>query len=61
MHWILTRINHQTGGWDKYDNPTTVSQNIGMELNPFIYPYLVIEMKKLGIDLDFPPTKLKYV
>ena len=39
--------NHQVTGWSKYDDPVTASQNV------------VLEMKKLGIELDMPPNKLK--
>ena len=34
-------------GWNKYDDPMTASQNV------------VLELKKLGINLDMPPNKLK--
>ena len=34
-------------GWSKYDDPMTASQNI------------ILELQKLGIDLDMPPNKLK--
>lgn len=39
--------NHQVTGWNKYDDPMTSSQNV------------ILEMKKLGIELDMPPNKLK--
>ncbi len=34
-------------GWGKYDDHITSSQNV------------MLELKKLGIELDFPPSKLK--
>lgn len=34
-------------GWNKYDDPTTASQN------------MILELKKLGIELDMPASKLK--
>ena len=47
VSWLLSVNNHQVK-WDKYDDPTALSQNI------------VLECKKLGIDLaTVAPTKLK--
>ncbi len=34
-------------GWNKYDDPTTASQN------------MILEVKKIGIELDMPASKLK--
>lgn len=47
VSWLLFLNNHQVTGWSKYDDPMTASQNI------------IIELQKLGIDLDMPPNKLK--
>ena len=37
----------QVVGWGKYDDHITSSQNV------------MLEMKKLGLELDFAPSKLK--
>ena len=34
-------------GWNKYDDPITASQNV------------IIELQKLGLDIDVSPNKLK--
>ena len=47
VSWLLFLNNHQVTGWSKYDDPMTASQNI------------ILELQKLGIDLDMPPNKLK--
>ena len=47
VSWLLSINNHQVTGWNKYDDPMTASQNV------------VLELKKLGIELDMPPNKLK--
>jgi intraflagellar transport protein 57 len=47
VSWLLSVNNHQVSGWNKYDDPTTASQNV------------VIECKKLGLDLSMSPNKLK--
>ena len=47
VSWLLSINNHQVSGWNKYDDPMTASQNV------------ILELKKLGIDLDMPPNKLK--
>lgn len=47
VSWLLFMNNHQVTGWSKYDDPMTASQNI------------ILELQKLGIDLDMPPNKLK--
>ena len=47
VSWLLFLMNHQVTGWSKYDDPMTASQNI------------ILELQKLGIDLDMPPNKLK--
>ena len=39
--------NHQVSGWNKYDDPSTASQNV------------IIECKKMGLELGISPTKLK--
>lgn len=39
--------NHQVTGWNKYDDPMTASQNV------------VLECKKLGMELNVAPNKLK--
>ena len=47
VSWLLSVNNHQVTGWNKYDDPMTASQNV------------ILELKKLGIDLDMSPNKLK--
>lgn len=47
VSWLLSINNHQVTGWNKYDDPMTSSQNI------------ILELKKLGIELDMPANKLK--
>ncbi|CAG9321426.1 unnamed protein product [Blepharisma stoltei] len=44
--WLL-QINGSQASFNKYDDPSTVANSI------------IVEMKKLGIDLDFPPGKLR--
>lgn len=46
VSWLLSINNHTVSGWNKYENPMTSSQNI------------ILELKKLGIELDMPPNKL---
>jgi intraflagellar transport protein 57 len=33
--------------WNKYDDPQTISQNV------------LIELQKLGLEVDMPPSKIK--
>ena len=47
VSWLLELNNQKVSGWNKYDDPTTASQNI------------VLELKKIGIELDMPASKLK--
>lgn len=47
VSWLLSINNHSVTGWNKYDDPMTASQNV------------ILELKKLGIQLDMPPNKLK--
>jgi hypothetical protein len=47
VSWLLSINNHQVSGWNKYDDPLTASQNV------------VLELKKLGIELGISPQKLK--
>lgn len=47
VSWLLEVNNQKVSGWNKYDDPTTASQN------------MVLELKKLGIELDMPASKLK--
>ncbi len=47
VSWLLSINNHQVTGWNKYSDPMSASQSIILELN------------KLGIELDMPPNKLK--
>jgi len=47
VSWLLSINNHQVSGWNKYDDPMTASQNV------------VVELQKLGIELDSQPNKLK--
>jgi len=47
VSWLLEVNNQKVSGWNKYDDPTTASQN------------MIIELKKMGIELDMPASKLK--
>lgn len=47
MSWLLSINNHQVSGWNKYDDPMTASQNV------------LLELQKLGIEIDCAPNKLK--
>eukprot|EP00357_Protocruzia_adherens_P018265 CAMPEP_0114992064 /NCGR_PEP_ID=MMETSP0216-20121206/11731_1 /TAXON_ID=223996 /ORGANISM="Protocruzia adherens, Strain Boccale" /LENGTH=408 /DNA_ID=CAMNT_0002355483 /DNA_START=81 /DNA_END=1307 /DNA_ORIENTATION=+ len=47
VSWLFQLCKHQVHGWDKYADPSTASTNI------------MLELKKLGIEIDFPPAKLK--
>ena len=47
VSWLLAINNHTVSGWNKYDDPMTASQNV------------VIELQKLGLELDISPNKLK--
>ena len=47
VSWLLATNNHQVSGWNKYDDPITASQNV------------LIECKKLGLELALSPNKLK--
>lgn len=47
VSWLLALNNHQVKDWSKYDDPQTTSQNI------------LLELQKLGIDLDLSPSKIK--
>lgn len=47
VSWLLSINNHQVNGWNKYEDPMTASQNI------------ILELKKLGIELEMSPGKLK--
>ena len=47
VSWLLEFNNQKVQGWNKYDDPTTASQN------------MILELKKLGIELDMPASKLK--
>eukprot|EP00347_Sterkiella_histriomuscorum_P000964 403373853 len=47
VSYLLSINNHQVTGWNKYDDPMTASQNV------------ILELKKLGIEVDMPPNKLK--
>lgn len=47
VSWLLQLNQHQVTGWNKYDDPVTASQNV------------MIELQKLGLELDVSPNKLK--
>jgi len=47
--WLLNMNGVQASGWSKFEDPTAVCTNISLEIT------------KLGITFDFPPTKLKSV
>jgi len=47
VKWLLSLNDVNAGELTKYDDPTTVASNIQVEL------------KKLGIECEFPPLKLK--
>jgi Intra-flagellar transport protein 57 len=47
VSWLLEQGGQKVSGWNKYDDPTTASQN------------MILELKKMGIELDMPASKLK--
>jgi len=47
VSWLLELNGQKVAGWNKYDDPTTASQN------------MILELKKLNIELDMPASKLK--
>jgi intraflagellar transport protein 57 len=47
VSWLLTLWGQSSGGWNQYDDPNTVTNNI------------VLDLKKLDILIDYPPSKLK--
>ena len=47
VSWLLELNGQKVSGWNKYDDPTTASQN------------MVLELKKMNIELDMPASKLK--
>ncbi len=47
VSWLLEVGGQKVSGWGKYDDPTTASQN------------MILELKKMGIELDMPASKLK--
>lgn len=47
VSWLLTLCGQSSGGWNQYDDPNTVTNNI------------VLDLKKLDILIDYPPSKLK--
>ena len=49
VSWLLSLNNQTVPAWNKYDDPTTAAQNV------------VIELKKLGLEVDYPHNKLKTV
>jgi estrogen-related receptor beta like 1 len=61
VSWLLSINNVQVTGWNKYDEPITASQNVSKIFEILITSFIciVLELKKLGIELDMPPTKLK--
>ena len=46
VSWLLALNNHQTSGWNKYDNPMNSAQNV------------IAEIRKLGVPIDLSPNKL---
>lgn len=47
VSWLLTLCGQTPGGWNQYDDPNTVTNNI------------VLDLKKLDVVIDYPPSKLK--
>lgn len=47
VSWLLTLCGQSAGGWNQYDDPNTVTNNI------------VLDLKKLDVMIDYPPSKLK--
>eukprot|EP00743_Colponemidia_sp_Colp-15_P001821 GILK01001986.1.p1 GENE.GILK01001986.1~~GILK01001986.1.p1 ORF type:complete len:443 (-),score=105.37 GILK01001986.1:107-1261(-) len=45
--WLMGVNGQNVSSWSKYDDPNTAVNNV------------VLELKKLGVDVDFPPAKLK--
>lgn len=46
--WLLELCGSKNSGWNQYDDPGTVTNNI------------VLDLKKLGLTLNYPATKLKH-
>lgn len=47
VSWLLSLCGQSTGGWNQHDDPNNVTNNIVLDLN------------KLGVKIDYPPSKLK--
>lgn len=47
MKWLIGLSGAKTSGWNEYDDPNTVSNNI------------VIDLKKAGVPVNFAANKLK--
>ena len=47
--WLLEKCGSKASGWNQYDDPGTVTNNI------------VLDLKKLGITINYPASKLKSV
>ena len=47
VSWLLQLCGQSQGGWNQYDDPNTVTNNI------------VLDLKKLDVLIDYPPSKLK--
>jgi estrogen-related receptor beta like 1 len=47
VSWMLSLCGQSAGGWNQYDDPNTVTNNI------------VLDLKKLDVLIDYPPSKLK--
>ena len=45
--WLLEQCGSKNSGWNQYDDPGTVTNNI------------VLDLKNLGITVNYPATKLK--
>lgn len=45
--WLIGITGGKTSGWNEYDDPNTVTNNI------------VVDLKKLGIPVNFAANKLK--
>lgn len=47
VQWLIEQSSGKTSGWNQYDDPGSVTNSI------------IIDLKKMGIALNFPATKLK--
>jgi len=47
MKWLIGQAGGKSSGWNEYDDPNTVTNNI------------IVDLKKLGVPVNFAANKLK--